>query len=448
MRIFIVGAGEVGKHLCEQLSIEKHEVVLVDRDAERLRKVERELNIMTVQGNGASARVLEQAGVDKADLFIAVTDFDEVNLISCILAQQYGVRRRVARVKNEDYRAIVSPLSEHQLGIDLIINPDQAMAEEILKISALSEAFEMVDFAHGEVVVLGYHIREGNPLCGVSLAQLRDLRGLYDFLVVAIVRDGNTLIPRGNDEIRSGDRIYVALNRQDMAAVEDLLGFKSAAPKKVFIIGGGEVGFRVAKALEDQDIDVSIVESDHLKCERLAEGLANTVVLNFDGLDAHELVSEGIEDADLVIAVTNGDTTNILASLLAKHHGAKKCITRISRPDFIPLLGKLGIDVALSPRLVAAKMILQFVRRGAILSVATLLGTDAEVMEFVISERWAFTNRTLKDARFPVGVNVGAIVRHGKVLIPSGETVMKAGDRLVIFSMRKDLPAVEKFLTA
>ncbi len=448
MRIVIVGAGEVGRHLCQQLSMEDHEVVLVDRNADHLRRVERDLNILAIQGNGASARTLEQADIAKADLFIAVTDIDEVNLISCILAKEYGVIRRIARVRNEEYLSVNSPLNEHRLGIDLIINPDHVMAQEILRMSQISEAFEVVDFAHGEVALVGYHIKEGNPACGVTLAELKELRGLYKYVVVAIVREGETIIPRGNDSIRPGDRVYLVMNRRDMAAVEDLLNLRSRAPKKVFIVGGGQVGYLVAKGLEEKKVDVYLVEADSLKCEMLAESLAHTVVLNFDGLDAHELTSEGIDTADLLVAVTDGDTTNILASLLAKHHGAKKCITRISRPDFIPLLGKLGIDVALSSRLVAANMILRFVRRGAILSVATLLGSDAEVVEYVISERWVYVDKALKTIEFPPGAVVGAVIRKKEILIPSGDTVLRPGDRLVIFSMKKAVSKVEKFLTS
>jgi trk system potassium uptake protein TrkA len=448
MRIVVIGAGEVGRHICQQLSVEDHEVVLIDRNANRLKRAERDLNILAIEGSGASAGILEQAGISKADLFIAVTDIDEVNLIACIMAKEYGVLRRVARVRNEEYFSGASPLNEHRLGIDLLINPDQVMAQEILRISEMSEAFEAADFAHGEVVLVGYEIKEDNPVCNITLADLKDLRGLYDFVIVAIVRDGETIVPRGADLIQAEDRIYVVVRRRDMAAVEELFNLWSMAPKKVFIIGGGRVGFRVAKALEQRKMDVALVEIDPIRCEHLAEQLGNAIVLNFDGLDAHDLLSEGIDTADLVVAVTDGDTTNILSSLLAKYHGAKKCITRISRPDFIPLLGKLGIDVALSPRLVAANMIMRFVRRGAILSVASLLGSDAEVVELVVSERWAYVDKSLKSIGFPADTNLGAVVRRGKVIIPSGDTVLKAGDRLIIFSMKKAIPMAEQFLAS
>lgn len=448
MRIVIIGAGEVGGHLCQQLSVEEHEVILIDRHAERLRRIASDLNILGIVGNGASAQTLEEAEVSKADLFIAVTDIDEVNLIACILAKEFGVRRRVARVRNEEYLSAGSPLNEHRLGIDLLINPDQVMADEIVRISAVSEAFEVLNFAHGEVVLLGYQVRVGNPICGMTLADLKDLRGLYDFLIVAIVRNGDTIIPRGSDVIRPEDRIYLVIRQKDIGAVEELLNLRSRAPRKVFIIGGGRVGYMVARTMESQKIDISVVETDPSRCQFLSEHLSYAIVLNFDGLDAHDLLAEGIDQADLVITVTESDTTNILGSLLAKHHGATKCIARITRPDFIPLLGKLGIDVALSPRLVAANMILRFVRRGAILSVATLLGSEAEVVELVVYERWAYANKPLRAIGFPVGANVGAVVRRGEVIIPSGDTLLMPDDRLIVFTMKKAVPEVEQFLTA
>lgn len=448
MRIMIVGAGEVGYYLSETLSLEGHEVVLVDRNETRLRRLEKILNVMTVVGNGASAQVLEQGGIEKTDLFIAVTDIDEVNLVSCILSREYGVKRRVARVRNEEFLSPGSPLNEQRLGLDLLINPDRVMAEEIMRVSDLSEAFEFIDFAGGQVALLGYRVREGNPTCGITLEELRDLRGMYDFVIVAIVRGDKAIIPRGQDVIAPGDSLYLIARRAEIAAVEYLLNFTSRAPSKVFIIGGGRVGTLVARQMESKKIDVRLVEADSARCQRLSEILEKTMVLNFDGLEAHELIEEGIGEADLVVAVTGSDTTNILSSLLAKHHGAAKCITRIHRPDFIPLLGKLGIDVALSPRLLVASTIVRFVRRGAILSVATLVGTDAEVMEFVVPDKSDFRGTPIKDLDFPLQANIGAVVRSGLVIIPTGDTILKPGDDVVVFSMREAVPEVEKLFEA
>ncbi|OCC16164.1 Trk system potassium uptake protein TrkA [Dissulfuribacter thermophilus] len=444
MKILIIGAGAVGGHLCSQLSSEGHEVTLIDKDASRLRKIENELNIMTIEGNGASAEVLEEAGVKKADLFIAVTNIDEVNLIACILAKEYGVVRKVARVRNEEYLSTSSPLNQSNLGLDLLINPDHAMAEEILRICSHLEAFEAVELARGDVTLIGYEIKDKSPLCGITLMDLRELKGLYDFVIPAIVRHDETIVPRGEDEIKPGDKIYFIVKKQDIPKIEELIGVKSRAPNKVFVIGGGQVGIRVARNLEKQDVQVYLVDEDPIRCEFLAEKLDKTIVLNVDGLDSHELITEGIDTCDLVIAVTDEDTTNILASLLAKHLGAKKCITRISRPDFIPLLGKLGIDVPLSSRLVAANMILRFVRRGTILSAATLLGSNAEVLEFIVSKMWPYLGLPLKDIPFPKGANVGAIVREGHAEIPTGASVIRPDDKLIIFTLKNVAPKLER----
>jgi trk system potassium uptake protein TrkA len=445
MRIIIVGAGEVGSHLSESLSLEGHEVVLIDRDPERLRRLEKKWDLLTIVGNGASAQILEQGGIGQTDLFIAVTNIDEVNLVASILAREYGVKHRVARVRNEEFLSPGSPLNEKRLGLDLLINPDRVMAEEILRLTDLSEAFEFIDFAGGQVVLLGYRIKEKNPICGLTLGELREIRGIYDFVIVSIVRANQALIPRGPDIIKPGDSIYLVARRSEIPNLEYLLNLASKTPQRLFIIGGGRVGFLVAQQMESKRVDVRLVEKDPDRCDKLSETLEKTIILNLDGLESRDLLDEGIDRADLVIAATGDDDTNILASLLAKHHGTAKCITRIDRPDFIPLLEKLGIDVALSPRLLAASTILKFVRRGSILSVASLLGTDAEVLEMVVPDKARFRKRPIKELGFPHGANMGAVVRKGKVVIPTGETVLEPGDDVVVFSLRNSVREVERF---
>lgn len=446
MRIMIVGAGQVGYHLCEKLSVEGQEVVLVDTDDIKLRRIERELNILPMPGSGASARILEEAGIEQTDLFIAVTDSDEVNLISCIMSKQYKVKTRVARVRNEDFYASGQSLNEKAMGIDLLISPDHAMTEEIIQLSIISEAFDVAEFADGQVELLGYEILPGNPRIGCTLQQLQTIQSQNNFVMVAILREEVTIFPRGDVEIMAGDKIYLVVRKKDLAEVEALFHFTSRAPKNIFIIGGGSIGYMVAREMEKKKINVRLVEENPERCEELTGLLENTVILNFDGLEAHDLLEEGIDQADLVISVTDSDTNNILSSLLAKHHGAKKSIAHISRPDFIPLLGKLGIDVALSPRLVAANMILRFVRgSGNIISATTLKGSDAEVMEIKVPDRDDIIGIPLKSLNFPQDAVLGAIVRKGKVIIPSGETKLKACDNLVIFFARGALKSVEDF---
>lgn len=440
----IVGAGQVGYHLSEKLSAEGQDVVLVDSDKAKLRRIEKDLNILTVHGSGASFRILEEAGIRQTDLFIAVTDSDEANLISCILSQQYGVKTRIARVRDEDFFAEGSPLSESALGINLLISPDLAMVDEVMKMSIHSEAFEVAEFAGGQVVILGYAVGQGNPCIGNTLQMLNKFQGV----IVAIIRGNKTIIPRGGDGIEAGDKIYIATRKRGISSVEKLFDFSSRVPRRVFIIGGGRIGAQVAKRMEREGIEVRLVEKNTDHCENLTEQFKKVIVLNCDGLEAHDLLDEGISQADLVISVTDSDTANILSSLLAKHHGAKKCITRINRPDFIPMLGTLGVDVALSPRLVAANMILRFVRGGGkIVSVASLMGSEAEVIELKVPNRKQFQDVPLKDLRFPPGSVLGAIVRvkNGEVIIPSGSTVIKTDDNLVIFCTATAITAVESY---
>jgi trk system potassium uptake protein TrkA len=441
----IIGAGQVGRHLSRKFSAEGQDVVLIDRNETRLRRLERELNILAVHGSGASVKVLEDAGINNTDLFIAVTDSDEVNLVACLLSKKYNVKKRVARVRNEDYLSTDAPLNEKALGIDMLISPDRAMTDEIMQLITVSEAFDTAEFADGQVVLVGYMIHENNPCAGLPLQKLKQLKGSYRYVVAAIIRNDTTIIPGGYDSIEVGDKVYLMVRKQDLAEVEKMFNLASKVPELVFIIGGGTIGFYVAKRLEALGINVRLVEEDADHCEFLTENLENTLVLNFDGLEANVLMEEGIEKADLIIAVTDSDAINILASLLAKHHGAKKCITKINRHDFIPLLGKLGIDVALSPREVAADMILRFVRRGSILSVTTILGSDAEVVELKVPNRPKFKDAPLKSLDFPKGAIVGAIVRDSQVFIPSGETTLQPDDNLIVFFTKEAIHHVEAF---
>ncbi len=448
MRIMIVGAGQVGRYLCEKFSSEGQEVVLIDKNEGKLQRLERELNILTVHGSGASARILAEAGISKTDLFIAVTDSDEVNLVACFVSRHYDVKTRIARVRSEELLMQDSVLNEEVLGIDLIISPNWAMADEIIKLIQVSEAFDTAEFSDGQVLLLGYSVHDDHPFIGKSLHEIGRLSADTQYVMTAIIRQGETIIPRGEDVIQAGDKIYLMMLRRDMTRVEKLFNFSSRLPGRIFIIGGGDIGYMVARQLEETPIEIKIVEIDQRRCEFLSENLSSCIVLNMDGLDAQALIEEGIDKADLVIAVTRSATTNILGSLLAKHHGARRCIVKITRHDFIPMLDKLGIDVALSPRQVAADMIIRYVRRADIVSVATILDTDAEVIEVSVPDSKRFDHVALKDLKIPAGSLVGAVVRDGRPFIPSGDSVIQPGDNLVIFFTKEAARKVEDFFQA
>ncbi len=441
----IVGAGQVGQYLCEKFSSEGQEVVLIDRDEEKIKGLERELNIQTFVGNGASARLLAEAGISKTDLFIAVTDSDEVNLVACFMSSKYQVKVRIARVRSEDLLLSDSLVDKDIFGIDLIISPNWAMADEIVKLIQVSAAFDTAEFANGQVYLLGYVVNDGHPFAGKTLFEIGGLSPEARYVMVAIIRQGETIIPRGEDTIRPGDKIYLVVLKDDISKVEDLFGFSSKIPDVVFILGGGDIAYLTARQIEEMDIDVKVVESDKERCEFLSENLSSALVLNVDPLDIHTLLEEGIDSADLVVAVTDSDTTNILASLMAKHHGTTRCIVKVGRHDFLPMLDRLGIDVTLSPRQVAADMIISYVRRADIVSVATILDSDAEVIELTVPDAKRFDNVALKDLNLPKGSVIGAIVREGKASIPSGDSTIRPGDNLVIFFVKDAAKKVESF---
>jgi len=449
MKILIVGAGQVGYFLSDRLSREGHEVTLVDRDEATIQHAQDRLNVLGVTGNGASAEVLEQAGISSTDIFIAVTDLDEVNILACLLAREYQVKTRVARTKSIEYRGNSAKLSKEKLGIDLLINPEDAVAEELVQIACSSGAFDVAEFAGGQVQFLGYRIGKENPLCDLTLAELGELRGIYRFVIVAISRGDETIIPRGDDIIQAGDRIYLFAHQKDLPSIQYMLHSGSEekrSNRRMFILGGGNIGKQIASSLENQS-EIKLIDKDEQRCLKLAGELEKTLVIKAEGSDIETLKDEGLEGADVFIAVTEKDETNILTCLLARQQGVRRTLALVSQPELLGLASDLGIDACISPRLAAASTILRFVRRGEIISLATIEGSNSEVLEIEIKAETGILNTPLKELHFPRGAIIGAIVRGEDYEIPTGESRLAAGDRVVIFTLPGSLSKVERFFT-
>jgi len=449
MRILIVGAGQVGYFLSERLSLEGHEVTLIDRSDENLRQAEDRLNVLGIAGNGASAETLVQAGINETDIFIAVTDLDEVNILACLLAREYNVGTRIARVKSIEYTGEGAILSKEKLGIDLLINPNDAVADEIVKISCRSGAFDVAEFVEGQIQFLGYRIEEDSPLCDLTLRELGELRGIYRFVVTAISRNGKTLIPRGDDTIQAGDSIFIFAHTKDMPAIQYMLkqdnDEKQQGRQRAFILGGGRIGLRIAKQLEERRFDVKLIDHDQERCEKLSAKLARGMVIHSDGTDIQTLIDEGIELADVFIAATDSDETNILSALLARQHGADRTLILVNSSAMLGLAPTLGIDACISPRIAAASAILKYVRRGDIISVTAIEGSNAEALEIEIKQESKIIGTPLHELIFPKNAIIGAIVRGTDYQIPDGDSVMEAGDRVVIFALPEALSKVERF---
>lgn len=448
MKILIVGSGQVGYFLCDRLSREGHEVTLVDQDEAVVERAQDRLNVLGIVGNGASAEALEQAGIKDVDIFIAVTNVDEVNILACLLAREYQVEILIARTKNIEYTSRKAVLSKEKLGIDLLINPDDAVAEELSKLACHSKAFDVAEFADGQILFQGYRIEPESPLCNLTLAELGELRGMYRFIVVAINRGNTTIIPRGDDTIQAGDRIYIFAPLQELPAINYMLQAEQLEEKpthRAFILGGSRIGLQVAQNMENLHFHTKLIERDEDRCYKLAEQLNKTVVINAEGLDVQTLVDEGLADTDVFIAVTENDQTNILTCLLAKQHKVRRTLALVSQPELIGLASDLGIDACISPRLAAAGAILKFVRRGDIISLTAVEGSNSEVLELEISKESGLLAKPLNALHFPRGAIIGAIVRGNKYEIPTGESILEEGDRVVVFTLPEAVKKVERF---
>ncbi len=448
MRVIVVGAGEVGYHIAKRLVNEGHDVTIIEENAAVKERVEKELDVLAIQGNGASPAALEAAGVTKAKILIAVTDEDEMNLVASLLAKKYeGERTTIARVRNPEFWK--SPLlqSGGRLGIDHLINPNQVVAEEIARLVHAPAAAEVAFFAEGKVQLLGIHVGPEAPILKKLLKDLRAFQAKHPFLVTAISRKEQLIIPDGKTVIEPKDHLYLVAHRDDMPAIMDLFGLQEVPPRNVLIIGGGRIGLSLAELLEAEGIPLTLMERNANRCDELANRLKKALVLKGDGTDIEALAEEGVAELDAVVTVSDDEATNILAALLAKNRfKAKKAIALIQRAHLIQLASSLGIDAAISPRLTTASVILRHVRRGRVVSLVEM-PEEAEIMEIVALPTTAVVDRPLRDLNMPKGSIVAAISRGEQIIIPKGESRILPGDRVVLFALPEAISKVERLFS-
>jgi trk system potassium uptake protein len=445
MKVIIVGAGEVGFHLAQRLSHENQDVVLIDSDPDRIERAQDHLDVETILGNGASLPVLERAGISGARILLAVTSSDEVNLITCLAANRLGVKHTVARISNPEYHGSGTVLSREALGITLMINPERECARDIFNLLLSAGATDVADFAQGKVQLVGVRVREGAKVAGRSLIDLRREMRQFHFVVAAIVRDERTIIPVGSSVIEEGDQIFVLSPAEEVWGIPPLAGYPDFKLRRVMIAGGTREGLYLAQMLEQHRIECTILEPDRARCLQLAEALPRSLVLEADPTDAELLEGEGISEIDGFVAATGDDQRNFLTSLLARSAGAQKIITLVEKFEHLPLVPRIGLDVGVSPRMSAVNAILRYVRGGRVTSVATFKGTDAEAIEFRAEAGMRITEAALRDLGLPEGALVGAIVRGGKVLPPSGAQRVQAGDDVIVFTLPEALHRIESY---
>jgi trk system potassium uptake protein TrkA len=447
LKVIIIGAGEVGFHIASHLARENKDVVVVDTNPETLRRVSDNLDVQVLQGSGSSPVVLEEAGIQSAEIMLAVTNSDEANLVACLAADVISpVTKKLARIRNADYDGYHETFREKAPHIDTVINPDTEVVKTILGMMKVPGAVDVGEFADGRIKFVGIYLDDLSPLNGVELVDLPGRLGGVRLLIAAIMRDEELIIPRGKDQLRAGDLVYFITESEQLEPTLQALGKQEAPIKRVLIIGGGRIGYRLASLLEDEPISCKIIEKNPAKCDKLAERLNKAVVLHGDGSDQGLLAEENVGDMDAVVTLTNDEETNILSSLLARRMGIRKCITRISKFSYFPLMATIGIEQVVSPRLSAINGILQHVRRGKVLSAMSIKGEQAEILEAVAMETSAIVAKPLRNVGVPKGALVAAIMRQDNIIIPSGETVIAPDDRIIIVARREVIAQVEKIL--
>jgi trk system potassium uptake protein TrkA len=442
MKITIIGAGKVGLETARRLCDEGHDILVVDKDEAKLTRVEEQLDVMTLKGNGATAQVLRNPHVVGSDLMLAVTNSDEVNMIAGMTAKKLGIKKSIVRVRDPHY-AMDSSFSREDLGLDLIVNPELAAAREIVRLLTIALPVHTEPFGQGKVQMADITVDES--MSHFTKKRIKDLDMPPSCLIVAISRRGDMIVPGGLDTILPGDTIYILGLPESI----DIIGsrLKKRRQKKIhsiMILGGGRLAFYLATRLCSIGMSVKIIEQNYTLCQELSERLPNALIINGDGTDVDLLKREGISETDGFIAVTGLDEENLLISLLAKQMGARMAVAKVSRANYAPIVEHLGVDAAVSPRLITASEIVRFIQGGRLLSLVMLLNGKAEVAELIIPDNSRVVGKPLAKLGLPKNIIVGAILRDGKAVIPEGNEKIQADDRIVVFAMNHSLNTIEK----
>lgn len=442
MKIVIVGAGKVGFVLAQMLSNDDHDVTIVDRDPERVETVEERLDVNAILGSCTSTDVLMRAGVKDADMLLAVTERDELNIVSCFIAKSYGVHSAIARVRSPEFASLDPETVKNRLGIDLMINPERIAADQICRILDYPYACDVDFYNDGRVLLMEFKIGANTQ---VKDKLLREIKTDFHYLIVGIIRKGEMIIPNGNVRIKEGDRVYLFTPVEFVPEVEEDFGQKHKKVRNVVIAGGDTISYYLASELEKRNINIKIFEEDLGKCKQMAESLNDSLIIHGDASDIQLLRDENIEEADAFISVTDDDNFNIMSAVVAKELGASLTIVQLKMSDYMSVADSIGINQSISPRILAAGSILRFFHNSNVLSLDLLGDTDAHVMEIKAPKQSEILNVPLVDLDFPKNAILGTIVRGSDVIIPRGSDVILPGDKLLVITLPHSGKRVEKF---
>ncbi len=438
MNIIIAGCGKVGRALAEQLSREKHDITVIDRKPEAIQQITNIADVRGVVGNGASFEIQMDAGIDTADLMIAVTDADEVNLLCCLIAKKAGGCQTIARVRNPVYHHEIHHIKD-ELGLSMVINPEWAAAMEMARLLRFPSAIDIDTFANGRIELLRFQLEEQNPLCNNKIKDLHML-SRCEVLICIVERGNKVLIPSGEVELKAGDMISVVASPVNASRFFKTIGIETNQVKNTMIIGGGKISFYLAKRLLEMGIQVKIIEKDRDACERLCEILPKAMIINGDGTDRELLAEEGLAKAEGFAALTNMDEENVMLALYAKSMSKAKKITKVNRNTFDTIIGSLNIGSLIYPKHITSETILQYVRAmqnsigSNVETLYRLVDGNAEALEFVIKGKSEVTDIPLQELQLKPHILVCAINRKGKIIIPKGQDCIQEGDSVVIIT--------------
>lgn len=444
MKIIIAGAGDVGSHLARMLSSDNHEITVIESDRKLLENISAVADILTVEGDCTTFATLRKASVRKADLFIAVNHEEESNIISAILAKQLGAKKSIARIDNNEYLEPNNKEIFINLGIDYLFYPEKVAAHQVIKLLGHTSTSEYVDFSNGKLSLVVFKLDPSSELIGHTLLSFTEQQSPLSYRTVAITRDGRTIIPHGNDTYMEGDMIYIITKEDSVKEVMAFSGQRNINIKNLMILGGSQIGMRIALELQDT-MNIKLVEYITDKAYRLAETLDKTLIINEDGRNIEAMLEEGLSNMDAFVAVTGRSETNILAAMLAKHMGVKKVIAEVENLNYIKLAESIGIDTIINKKLITASNIFRFTLSTDVQAIKCLTGSEAEVLEFIVKPNSPATKYKVKDLGFPADAIIGGIVRGDKVFIAVGNTEISAYDRVVVFAMPDTIARIGKY---
>ena len=451
MKVIICGAGQVGWQIARHLSGERNDVTVVDSNPDLVRRATETLEVRGVTGFASYPDILEKAGARDADMIIAATYSDEVNMVTCQVAHSvFGITRKIARLRAQNYLipGYGALYSRDHLPIDVVISPEREVARAALQRLAAPSTFDSGLFLDGRAQLLGILLDADCPVLNTPLRQLTELFSTLSAIVVGVRRAGRLYAPDPEDQLFEGDQVYVFAEARDVNRTLEVFGKPVRKQERVVIVGGGNVGLAVAQALEVQSdrVRAKVIEMDRTRAEYAADGLTRTIVLHGDGLDLDLLMEANIDRADAVLAVTDDDKTNMLVAVRAKAAGCPMAIALVNDPGMVPLLPELGIDAHINPRATTVSSILRHVRHGRVRAIYSLGDAEAEMIEAQVLGTSPLAGRLIRDIGFPEGVLVGAVMKGDRVLKPSGDVRIDDGDVIVMFAMAKDVPEVERLL--